>query len=197
MPTINLAVGAAGDDGWASQNTTGSGFFPNQTVNNLVGSHSGQSGAIGMWHRFTHADIQLLRGLPTIDSAILRILSNGVDGSPVTRIYCENAANPAAPTSASDFRTKALTTAFFDVSSWPASGSRTAFDITSIIQELVNAYSTTLAAIQILHRDNGTASGFIFRKDRPYDDSAANGAQLDITYTAAGGVAVRRRRENA
>jgi len=194
MATMNLVGSASGDDGWCEDNGGATGFFPTEATNELVGVHAGQNGAVGIWKRFVHADILLLRNA-TINSAIFKPMSLGQTGSPITRVYAENAANPSAPSTSADYRSRALTSAFTAVSAAsPSSGVRWSIDVTSVIQELVADFPTTIEKIQMLWKNNGSAGSFTFYHIDSYDSAPGDAAQLDIDYTPAGGVAVARRR---
>lgn len=175
-PTIDAQVGAGTDDTWRwlyGWDTTSTAPWV------------GYRDAYGSWGhtslRFT--GISGLSGA-TITDAHLQLYGVTSGGSPQTKIYAEDAAAPAAPTSYDDFLTHTLTTAAVD---WDGVLAGNAWndspDISSVIQELANSYDPS--AIQIYHMNDGVTSGGHSQEYRSYDGSASNAPKLHIDYTEA------------
>lgn len=188
--TLNLQVGASGDDGyWSDTGGTGTQF--DTTVARHTNGHHNTT-AIDIchcWYRFT--GVSGLFGA-TINTASYQLWGDASDlGSPLTKAYAEEAAAPAAPTSASNADGKTVTTAGVDIDS-PAL-SITAFNpfsVVSVIQELADTYDSSV--IQILHKDDGSdTGGNNIIRPASYDRSTSEAAKLDIDYTA-GGTTTRR-----
>ena len=179
-PTLDLQVGASADDG---EVLNGTGF--RDTVTSMrIGNTSDQWKTEG-WARFT--GVSGLSGA-TVTAASYWGWTWYSGGSPLTKIYAEKAAAPAAPTSAADFNGKTKTTAGVD---WdgtltPADGWVTSSipDISSVIQELA---VLNPSAIQILHLDDGTsvsANDDIIRF-LTYDSNATKAPKFHVDYNIA------------
>jgi hypothetical protein len=179
--TIDEQVGTSADDGFVEQSP---GFLDAFTE-----ARSGARGAFTFehdaWFRFT--GISGLSGA-TIDVAYISLWGNNVDsGTPLTKIYAEDAAAPAAPTDKADMDSKIRTTAGVD---WDSPGlSLSAFtaspSIVAVIQELADSYDPS--AIQILQDDDGSSQASN-NHTRPssYDQATAEAAKLHVEFTAAG-----------
>lgn len=179
MPTLNLQVGASGDDGHfgISPNV----YYNAAALNSLCGN---VGGAFASWYRFT--GVSGLSGA-TIDSAVLELWDRAADvGSPQTIIKAEKAAAPTAPTSQADAEGRTLTTAGVSWNSPALSTSafKSSPSLVSVIQELANSYDPS--AIVIYWRDNGSASSN-YAQSTGWDDVAARAAKLTITYTPKAG----------
>lgn len=104
-------------------------------------------------------------------------------------VYFENAANPAAPSSASDFEDRTKTTAKINIAGpvltdgdWWDTGS-----LNSILNELLGAhsYASPGAAMQLLEISSG--SGTNYSSQFSYDGDSAKAPKLHIEYTEAAG----------
>ena len=179
--TIDEQVGASLDDGYVEQSPV----F-DQTGGAHVGGRTSPRFDHQAWFRFT--GISGLSGV-TIDVASISLWGNNADlGTPLTKIYAEDAAAPAAPTDKADLDGKARTTAGVD---WDSPGlSLSAFtaspSIVAVIQELADSHDPS--AIQILHDDDGSAQdGTNIIRVSTYDVATAEAPKLHIEFTAGGG----------
>jgi len=150
---VDEQVGASRDDGFRWNNT----IYPTNTAHS-VGQHSG--GSIGdAWMRFD--GITMAQG-STIDVAYISLREYGSAGTPLTKIYAEDANDPDAPTSDAEFDTDIAnkTTAGVDWDGDPgADGYHNSPSIISVISELTTSYTYSNQAILILHLDDGSAAG--------------------------------------
>ena len=180
-PTLDYQVGAGADDGhiWSTASY-------NNTNNYTIQGYSGSE--YRSWYRFTAVTIPVGA---TIDVAYLTYwgYANGADANPLTKIWFDDQANPAAPTTYSDYTGRTQTTAGVDwdgnltLSAWNNSPS-----IVSIIQELVNSYSYAAgAAMQALHRNDG-GTGDRWTAAGSYNGAASSAAKLHIEYTVGAGL---------
>lgn len=167
MTTLNLAVGASGDDGHYSRTASN---FDNSAGSGNLGGATNYSG----FFRFT--GVSGLSG-STVNSADFAPYFRDI-GTFTSDVDAEDAAAPVAVSSAADGQGKTSTTAqvVWDITS--AVGFNTV-SITSVIQELADSYDSS--AIQALvHSDQGTTLRF-----RTFDWGGSGDATLDIDYTAA------------
>lgn len=106
-----------------------------------------------------------------------------------TRFYFEDAANPSAPTSASDFNGRTRTSAYVDWLNIPAfvdSGYYDSPDLSSIVQELVDSYSYSSGANMGLMLDYISASSERQAIDYHYEGAAwCNVLYIDYHVAAA------------
>lgn len=181
MPTLNLQVGASGDDGYGGPSTfsTAGDFCRVGRDNDVIDS----------FFRFT--GVSGLSGA-TINSADFTVRNwwESKDGDRIRdfRIYADDSAAPTAPTDWTSLSGKTRTTAYTDVVSpgtpfW-VSDDDYVYDVTSVIQELANSYDPS--AIQILF-DEDASPDYAHVDWDAYDHSALTAAKLDIDYTAGGG----------
>lgn len=182
-PTIDTQVGAGADDGRVYQDTAD---YSNADTNTYVGWSHPSNGVSDAWARFT--GISGLGG-STIDVAYYSVEGVAKQGTPLTKIYAEDAAAPTAPTSLSDYNGRSRTAAAVDwdnPGTWTNSGFNDSPSIVSVIQELADSYDPS--AIQILHEDDGSATGSNNRLVySSYDAGSTLAPKLHIEYTAAGG----------
>ena len=183
-PTIDEQVGASGDDtGYYS----GTGGFSSVGTSQKVGfdtSSSEQEGNLSA--RFP--GISGLSGA-TIDVSYVSLRRDAENGTPLLKVSAEDAAAPAAPTSAGEFNGATLTTAKVDWDTF-ADGGRgfiASPSINTVIQELADSYDPSV--IQIFVKDDGSGTGVDnFGRSRMYDRGAgADAPQLYIEYTEGGG----------
>lgn len=171
--TLNLQVGASGDDGWRNGTSFASG-----DTQHYVGVFSNTEEA---YARFT--SVSGLSGA-TVNSADYQLYGAFGGGSPLTKVYADEAAAPAAPTSSADMTGRTRTTAGVD---WDGTLTVSTFNtksITSVIQELADTYDPS--TIVTLHDDDGSGS-FDEQAHSTYDAASAQAPKLDIDYTAGGG----------
>ena len=174
MPTLNLQIGASGDDGnWA----TDASYFDTSDAAIFIGN-----GLFHGWFLFT--GIPSLAGA-TIDSAFLSLKGFTADaGTALTKIYANDVASPALPVSAADANSKVLTTAGVDWDSpgLVTSGFTNSPDIKAVIQELANSHE--LSSILIIVKDDGGAEGN-YMWPLSYDNAPADAGKLVINYTSS------------
>ncbi len=184
MATVTPKVAAGTDDG----GTIGaSGFINNPNTLRVGEDNNGDD-----YSTFIRLQVNDIPQGATINDATLKMIGNaGDDSGPNATfdIYGEAADNPAAPTSQSDFdgrtRTTATTRAFEQT---VATGTEYNFDVTAIVQEIVNRAGWAAGNYLIIFLDaDTTATG---TDDRvaydSYDGSTTNAPEIEIDYTAAG-----------
>lgn len=176
--TLNLQVGASGDDGYG---TTG-GIFQGAQNNMYAGKFS--SIGYSSFVRFT--GVSGLSGV-TINTATYQAYGAASSaGSPLTKLQADDQASPSAPTNITQFNAISKTAAGVDWDGALSSGSfNTAPDIASVIQELATDYDPTV--IQIMHSNDGTSDGSNNQNMYTYNHNSTEAAKLDIDYTAGGG----------
>lgn len=115
------------------------------------------------------------------------------DQNSETRIYGEDADNPSAITSHSDFRARTRTTAYANwdfTDTWTQDTWYSTEDygknITNIIQEIVNRPGYGEDALTLFWGWRTTVSGHVLRTGYSYDGTAANAAELEATWSTAG-----------
>ncbi|KKN25021.1 hypothetical protein LCGC14_0889030 [marine sediment metagenome] len=195
MTTLNLQVGAGGDDFIHFQDN-GTHTFDAAGINLFHGyaASTAKRGQSGM--RYTSVTIG---NGDTIDAAttVYRARNTNSNADVVVHIRADDADNPAAPTN--DAGWDALTDTTADVSwtmpSFVAGNDFTTPDFKSVIQGLVNrgGWSSGNAMIILIgDRDaESTATDGTRRDAQSYEGESANAPKLDIDYTAAaGGVTV-------
>jgi hypothetical protein len=172
MPSLNYQQSANGDSGYSQ----GAGFSsPNRYYCGSLG------GTIYAFLRFTGVTIPVGA---TITAAYLSFYENASGGTPLTKIYAEDAADPAACTSRTDLYNRTKTTAVVDQDGNPAAGWYNTNDISSIIQELVNSYDYSAGkAIQFLHDNDGGGNGN-YLEHESYFTTNSLAPKLHIEYTA-------------
>ena len=139
------------DDGFC-----GSGTFDNTDDWYEIG-HPDSSDTYNAWFRFT--GITIPAGA-TIDNAYLNVVEGEFDSGTSLKISAEKAANPNAPTSQADETSRVRTTSNV---AWTSGYNDYEYhsspSFTSVIQELVNNYTYSNSAIQILVDNNGSTTG--------------------------------------
>ena len=176
MPTIEKRVAASYDDGCSKPTE----YYIPTNMDMFCGGVIADGKEVRGWFRFL--DIIIPNG-STITVAYIRWYFK-VSGSPTSRLYADDQANPGYPTSAVDNFGRTRTTnytqwnhAYKGSFSWENSPS-----IVSVIQELVDSYDySSGAAIQILHVDNNSTAGEYF-DGRTWDWTL--GAEPVGTYAA-------------
>jgi hypothetical protein len=124
----------------------------------------------------------------TVTKSYVSFCYHTSDGTPPECVvYFENAANPAAPSSASDFKDRTKTTAKINIAGpvltdgdWWDTGS-----LNSILNELLgeHSYASPGAAMQLLEISSG--SGTNYSSQFSYDGDSAKAPKLHIEYTEA------------
>jgi RHS repeat-associated protein len=174
---ITKSVAASGDDGF-----TGSGTFDTSDAWYEIG-HPNSSTTYNAWFRFT--GITIPSGA-TIEEAHLIYVAGSFASGTHLKIFAEKAANPGAPSSQSNEAGRTRSTAY---AAWDSGYSDYAWhnspSFTTVIQELVNSYSYSNSAIQILVDNNGSSSGAETTGDT--FESTGYAPQLYIRYHTSGG----------
>lgn len=166
MPTIDIDVAANTDDGYIEGSSIETGPM---YCGYYYGSRSG-------WLRFP--GVSGLSGA-TITAAYFNNNGEGQKtGTPNVRIYGNKVAAPVAPTSASDYNAKAVTSAY---ASWTGDAEDSP-SLVGVIQEIVDSYDPT--AIMLLLKDNGSPTNEHFYYYNPYDWGGLS--TLHIEYTEGG-----------
>lgn len=182
MTAIDYQVAASGDDGHWYQST-----FSGNGVSLQIGGTTSRD--YNIFARFTGVTIP---AGATITAAYVSLHYTGAAGTPGEfPIYFEDAANPAAPTTAADANGRTKTTATIN---WTPPGSanwNNSPDLSSIIQELVNSYDYSSGAAMQFLWIGAIQETTIFRQYKSYDYTGnESGPKLHIEYTeAAGGYA--------
>lgn len=179
MPTLNLQVGAGGDDG--IYGISPASYFGTTDSNAFAGNAGG--GAYGNWFRFT--GVSGLSG-QTVSSATLELWGHAADaGTPLTKVRAERAEAPANPSNQADAEGRTKTTAKVD---WDSPGLTTAGytskDITPVIQELADNHDPSV--IILYWEDDGSASGGYAQARSWNNSSGAYSAKLTIVHVAGG-----------
>ena len=188
MTTLNLTVPSSAED---DSGSTAFGLL-NSTV-----LYSGKiSGAFSVRAYFRFTNVTITQG-STINSALFRPVAVDTDTSTnwITRLYFNAVDNASNPASGAALDALALTTAFATPTNSlnTSAGTRYDFDVTSVLQEIVNRAGWASGnAVTVLWLDNGSTNG-ISRRWNDYSGGAANAAKLDIDYTAGSPAAPRRK----
>lgn len=179
MVTLDYQVGASGDDGYW-------GVYQKLITNNggyiRIGSDSSE-GKCNLFVRFQGVTIPVGS---TITSAYVSVYRYSTTGSPSSacKLYFEDSANPAAPTSSSDANGRTKTTAYIYFQP-PTSGTwNNSGDISTIIQELVDSYDYSVGKSMLMLWIGAGSSdncSWIFEYD--YTGNVS-GPKLHIEYTA-------------
>jgi RHS repeat-associated protein len=166
------SVATAADNGFA-----GSGTFDNTDSWYEVGQ------PYNAWFRFT--GITIPAGA-TIIAAHLVTIEGQWDSGTSLKISADNSQSPAAPTSQSDLASKTRTSTNV---SWTSGSSdyqwHNSPDFTSVIQQLVNSFTYSNGAIQILVDNNNSSSGAEAVGNTFEDTGYA--PELYIQYQTSGG----------
>jgi hypothetical protein len=178
-PTLDYQVGASGDDGFVAINTGG--FFSDSALMNLDRNNA------NYWHSFARFAVTIPVGA-TITSAYISLKLYYCGGSPAVKVYAEKAANPAAPTTASDLAGRTRTTAC--LASWAVGYNDDAFhnsgDLASVLTELMGSYSYASDAAMLFIIENAHSTGANVAIARSYDYTGnVSGPKLHIEYTEA------------
>lgn len=177
-PTINVQVGANGDD----TDTENQMFSSTRGDPDVPGKKDSTVGNASF--RFT--GVAIAQGA-TITSATFEPFTRAQTSDGVgtkSNIYLEDDDNATAPTSLADFDGRNRTTNFtaWDDEDFPQ-GFTASPDISSAVEEVVGRVGwSSGASLQILWDDDGSSSGFHYGL-LTYDESPSNGAFLNITFS--------------
>ena len=146
------------------------------------------------WYRWANFSIPSGSDIKSSSWITLRAYSSLLwSGGINTRLYFDDQSSPSAPSSASNYLSRTVTTNYtawnIPVDSWTFSTDFTSNTIESIIQELVNSYGGITTA-QCLHKDVTFESGTANRWESSYGYSSSpnNAALLHIEYTPASNI---------
>lgn len=174
MTSLNLQVGASGDDGW----DRGTSF----TNNDNAQAMGDFFGVTENFQRFTNVTVPVGA---TITAASLVFNSRDDSGGTGFHVKIRGVAadNPSAPTNHAGFTGLSLTTAGVDWDNPTFTGDVTSPDIASVIQEIVSrpGWASGNALIVVI-KDDGSGSGS-YRNGNSYDQGSSVAPKLDITYT--------------
>lgn len=180
MTTLNLIVGASGDDGyWQAPST----YSATATVNVFGNS----SGSVSNWLRFLSVTIP---NAATITSAVLTFTaaSNLSANTDNCRIVAFDEDNSAQPTNYANVNGRAQTSAHVDwsaIGAWTSASTYNSPDIKSVIQAIVNRAGWSSGnALAIAVIDNSSSAN-AYRFANAYDTSTTTCAKLAITYTSS------------
>lgn len=178
-PTLDYQTGASGDDGFVRENDS---TFYGTTTNLNLGRTSSN-----IHHMFARFVAVTIPDGATIDQATISLKLYAAGGTPETKIYAENSANPNAPTTYSDFAGRTLTSAYV---SWSPGYNDDAFhvsgNLSSIFSELMTARSyASGAAVIVFVKNSKSVAEIHYATARSYDYGAASGPKLHIEYTEA------------
>ncbi len=184
--TLNLQVGASGDDGQFSLLTGTGSEFDATVARSRVGFRNGSTQQQeGNWDRFPGiGGLGLAKA--TIHSATISVWGDNTDvGTPLTELFLTDVAAPAAPTNLTEAQAleSTITTA---VVTWDSPGlSLTAFtespSLVSMFQEVVDSHDPS--AFQIMWLDDGSPPTFNHIAAASYDRDTAEAVKLDIEFT--------------
>ena len=121
----------------------------------------------------------------TINAAYISMRSKtSLFGTPVARIYAEDAASPGCVDEVGDIDAKTKTTNYVDwtISNWTMGEWYNSPSIKTIIQELVDSYTYSSSPIQLLILNNGSPAN-AYRNIYDYFNGSASAAKLHIEYT--------------
>jgi hypothetical protein len=174
--TINLTLAANSDDDYGSAAVG---------LQNSAVDYAGQIAGFNIRYYCRYTNVTIPAG-STIDSATFSAVAVDTDASTswITKIHANAADNPSAPANGSALDALALTTAFTSPTNnlSTTSGVRYNFDVTSVVQEIVNRGGWSSGnALMIVWVNNGSTTG---RRWNDFSGSgAANASKLDITYS--------------
>lgn len=174
-PTVTDQVASSGDDGTRYRTSS----FDTSNAACFVGENS------GLYHIF--ARFTGITASGTIDTAYIQIDGNNGSGAstPLMKVHAVDEADPAAPTSYSEFDADPITTAGVDWDErWTSGSTFQSPDISTVIQELIDTYTLDNNAVIIQIRDDGTAASN-YNKCVSYDGAPGSAPALYIEYTEA------------
>ncbi len=175
-PAVNSGIGVSLDDGYVDQDEP------------LIRYSTDGYVLIGDWGTVLHS-WYMFRGIyidqsVTITTAYIRTYEEASTSGALTKIWAEDVASPAVPTSWNNYVAKTTTTAGIDWDGDPgAAGFHDSPSIVSVIQELVNSYDYDDGDIQILHMNDGSPASS-FQRFGSWDASDWNSSRIHIEYTA-------------
>lgn len=177
MAEITEQISSSADDGYCA----GTNFYPSRTYAIFGDSGSGVSN--NAFFRFSGVNIP--NGAEII-SAELQFKSAGDYSTTVcnVNIFFENADDPSAPVSVSDYNGRSLTdaVAWNGVGSWSADGWYPSPDVSEILQAVVNREGWSPGNDIIAYVKNNSSSSGAYRVPRTIDIGSTEAAKLVIQY---------------
>ncbi|MHB1316180.1 MAG: hypothetical protein ACYCX2_12015 [Christensenellales bacterium] len=175
MATYQISAGA--DDGYVA-----AGVF--YATGNLVGFGNYITDGVSEWLRFPNVAVP--HGATITGANVQLRANNTLSGTTVnSKIYCNDEDDAAAPTNATEFENKALTTAYVDwnnVSAWTSGTWYDSPEIMTVIQEVIDRAGWASGnAIMIIHKNNGSTNN-AFRAASSYEQGITYAAKLVLTY---------------
>lgn len=160
--------------------------FYGALTNITIGNNSASNFPCTAWLPFS---VNLSKG-QVITSATLKVRAVHADTSTIlVKFGCENADNPAAPTTKEDLEARVLTAAYLEYTSnaeWVV-GTEYSFDVTTAVQEVLDrAGWLSHNTLAILIKDNNTGTDNV-RQFATTENETYEAAILEIVYSPAGG----------
>ncbi len=173
---VDKSVAASANDGWGrSSDSTMYPVYDNTYAGCLTYYCTS-------WFRFTGITIPQSS---TISSAYWRVYEMGSTASALTKVYFVDANDPAAPTTYAELTGFTLTTNNIDWDGDPgANGWYNSASLVSLVQELVTSYDYSNEAMEIIHKDDGSANN---QNQRWYQYDKSGGiyaSELHIVYSS-------------
>lgn len=169
--SLDAQVSAGGDDGYW---TNGINIF--DAASTFL--HLGVSGYNHIFARWTGITIPSRARIAVAYAQVYRDSGNAVDGN---RIYFNDVASPAAPTSYSEANGKALTTAY---TTWNIPGAGTWIkspDFSEVIQELIDAHGEYSSGAMMMCLKSFTDTDTVYLRSREYSGNTF-GPKLHIEW---------------
>ena len=183
---IDVQVASLGSDGYGN---IVSGTFNNDGTSTYAGINTQE---FASFHHYV--DVTIPSGQVIDVGTKLTFYEGGTGAGSLNRIFCEDAADPAAPTNGAELQADAAagTTAEIDRDGDPGgAGWYDTASFQSVIQELYDSYDYSAGAnILVIARNDG-ATGVNLWNPRSYDYSDNTyGLKLHIEYSAGGGLSI-------
>lgn len=177
-PSINESIATGADDGETLNNTQRLGL---DTI------AMGMSSSYEYWAGFRFQTVAIPQG-STIDSATITFEKNALQGSPQVRFYADDVDDAAAWATTSRIKNITKTTAFQAWSPTVATGTE-AVNVQSIVQEIVDrgGWASNNDMRFGVFDQRATTAQIHFVCVAAVEHATQQEAQLDVTYTAAGG----------
>jgi hypothetical protein len=172
---IEAQVNAGADDGFAART-------PEVFRADSTGITIGTALKFAAFLRFSDLKIPANATITKAYISVVPTVTN--QAGPLVSISAADAADPSAPTTASDFyaRNRTASSVNWNASSWDAGESENSTDISSVIQELVDSYDYSAGAPIMIFFDiaeEGTENQCF----AAYEHAAYEPAKLHIEYT--------------
>lgn len=190
-PNTDFQVGAGTDDGRASADYPPSGYYDNNVTYATIGYFSAVPST---WNVFWRVAVAIPQSAVIVTATLTyKAQSSGDAGSTVnTRIYTEDAANPGAITSLSDYLARTRSSGYVDWNFTAINTAGTGMTSPSVVALLQTRTDSALWVsgnyIQWLHQNNASAK---VQHWYTYDNASTDAPKLTATWTV-GHPAIRR-----